>query len=45
MNEEELENIIIIKSGKDIFGNTVILYTTRDQPDLRRITTKSEDNI
>lgn len=37
------EDIIIIRESKDIFGNIVVLYVRRDQPDLKRIKIKGDD--
>ena len=37
------EDIIIIRKCKDIFGNIVVLYIRRDQPDLKRLKIKGDD--
>lgn len=41
MNEKDIE---IIRKGKDIYGNTVILYIEKGQLDLKRIKLEKEED-
>lgn len=41
---EAIDDIVIVRKGKDIFGNIVILYFHKKQPDLKRIKLKNDSN-
>jgi len=40
---KNLDDIIVVARGKDVFGNVVLTYFYKDQPDLKRIKIKGDD--
>ncbi len=41
---EAIDDIVIVRKGRDIFGNPVVLYFYKNQPDLKRIKLKNDSN-
>ena len=39
----ELEDIVIVARGKDAFGNVVLTYFYRGEPDLKRMKLEGDD--